>query len=503
MTIGLPVSSIVAVSVVLTPPPVQFANFNIPLILGDTDVIDVKQRLRTYTSLSQVGIDFGQASGEYQAAALYFGQTPQPQSLYIGRWAKVATNGLLLGGALTAAQQQMSNWTVITAGQFKVSIDGSAVTNITCGTFAAQTTLNGVASIIQTALRAVATGGFTLATCVWNGSQFIFKSGTTGPSSSVSFLTAGTANDISTQLKGTSSTAVYTQAGIAAESAVQAVTLFDQQIATSWYGLMFAAGNSNQDIADSDHLQVAAYIEGAANPHLYAVPTQETTAIVSPDTTSIGAQLHALGYNRSFAQYSSSSPFSAASMLGRMATVNFEGNNTTITLMFKQEPGITAEILTATQASALNANNYNYFAAFNNNTNIIVNGMVASGQFIDTIWGCDWLANEVQTNVYNLLYGSNKVPQTDAGNHQIATAIEAACQQGVNNGFLAPGVWTAPGFGQLVTGQFLQKGYYVYQPPIATQAQADRAARKSVPFQVAAKLAGAVHSVNISINVNP
>jgi hypothetical protein len=31
---------------------------------------------------------------------------------------------------------------------------------------------------------------------------------------------------------------------------------------------------------------------------------------------------------------------------------------------------------------------------------------------------------------------------------------------------------------------------------------ADRAARKSVPFQVAAKLAGAVHSVAITVNLN-
>ncbi len=190
-------------------------------------------------------------------------------------------------------------------------------------------------------------------------------------------------------------------------------------------------------------------------------------------------------------------------MLGRMATVNFDANNSTITLMFKQEPGIVAEVLSPTQASVLNGNNYNYFAAFTNATSIIVNGKVASGQFIDTIWGVDWLANNVQTNVYNLLYGTNKVPQTDAGMHTIGTAIEASLADGVNNALLAPGIWTAAGFGQLVTGQFLQKGYYVYQPPISTQSAADRAARKSVPFQVAAKLAGAVHSVNVTIDVNP
>lgn len=504
MTIGLPVSSIVAVSIFLTPPPAQFGNFNIPLILGDTpNVIDVKERLRTYTSLSQVATDFGTTAPEYLAAQLYFGQSPQPQTLYIGRWAKTATPGLNRGGALSAAQQQMSNWTSITAGQFKVSIDNSAVTNVTCGTFAAQTNLNGVASIIQTALQAVGSGGFTAATCIWNGSQFIIRSGTTGILSSVSALTAGTANDISAQLLMTAGTLTYLQPGIAPESAVAAVTLFDTQINTAWYGLTFAAGTNNQDIADSDHQAVAAYIEGATNPHIYAITTQNTSAIVSPDTTSIGAVLKTLGYNRSFVQYSSSNPFAVASMLGRMATVNFDGNSTTITLMFKQEPGITAEVLTPTQAAALNSNNYNYFAAFNNNTFIIVNGKVASGQFIDTIWGVDWLANNIQGNVYNLLYGSNKVPQTDAGMHQIATAIEASLAQGVNNGLLAPGTWQAAGFGQLVTGQFLQKGYYVYQPPLATQSQTDRAARKSVPFQVAAKLAGAVHSVNITLNVNP
>ncbi|MCT9017190.1 DUF3383 domain-containing protein, partial [Cupriavidus gilardii] len=46
------------------------------------------------------------------------------------------------------------------------------------------------------------------------------------------------------------------------------------------------------------------------------------------------------------------------------------------------------------------------------------------------------------------------------------------------------------------------KGYYVYAPPIALQSQADREARKSVSFQVAAKEAGAIHTVDILVNVN-
>jgi hypothetical protein len=37
---------------------------------------------------------------------------------------------------------------------------------------------------------------------------------------------------------------------------------------------------------------------------------------------------------------------------------------------------------------------------------------------------------------------------------------------------------------------------------MALQAQADREARKSPPIQIALKLAGAVHTVDIIVNVN-
>ena len=68
------------------------------------------------------------------------------------------------------------------------------------------------------------------------------------------------------------------------------------------------------------------------------------------------------------AQYSSTSPYAVASLFGRLLTVNFNGNRTTITLDFKQEPGIVAESLNTTQANALDAKRYNYFVNFDNST---------------------------------------------------------------------------------------------------------------------------------------
>ena len=65
---------------------------------------------------------------------------------------------------------------------------------------------------------------------------------------------------------------------------------------------------------------------------------------------------------------------------------------------------------------------------------------MASGIFIDSRINADWLANFVQTNVYNVLLETNtKIPQTDAGMNILKTVMTQSLQQGVVNGYLAPG----------------------------------------------------------------
>lgn len=489
----LPVSGLVNVQVNLASAPAQAQSLSDLLVLGSSDVIDTQERMRTYETLSAVATDFGTTAPEYLSAVEWFGQSPQPTRLYIGRWAKTATSGKLVCATLSAAQQVITLWTAITAGSFDVTVDGvlKAVTGLN---FSAAANLNAVASDITTGL-----GG--VATCKWNASysRFEFESATTGTTSSVSFLSAqGTGTDISAMLGGLStSSGAYTVAGIAAETAVSAATLFDTTFGQKWYAL-FVCG-----AVDADHLAIAAYIEGASTKHAYGVSHQEAAALVSSDTTNISYQLQQLGYRKTLSQYSSSSLYAVVSLLARILTTDYTANNTVITLMYKTEPGVVAEQLNSSQLAALKAFNCNVFVAYDNATAIIEPGVVASGDFIDTIFGADWLAIDIQNTVYNLLYTSaTKIPQTDAGNHIILTGIEAVCAQGVTNGLLAPGTWTQGGFGTLNQGDFLSKGYYVYAPPISSQNPADRAARKSVTFQVAAKLAGAIHTADVIVNIN-
>lgn len=268
---------------------------------------------------------------------------------------------------------------------------------------------------------------------------------------------------------------------------------------TNWYGL---GVTYDADRKDDDLLPVCAAIESSSLSRILAVTTKNTDALLTTVNTDIASKVKAAKYSRTFVQYSSTSNYGAISAFGRAFTVDFNGFGTTITLKFKQEPGITYESLTPPQAAALDAKNCNVYVYYANDTAILQQGVMGNGDFFDERHGLDWLQNYVQTNLFNLLYTSGtKVPQTDAGNTRIMANVEASMDQAVNNGLIAPGVWNGGQIGQLSPGDTLTKGYYVYMPAISSQAQADREARKSVPVQVACKLAGAIHYASVQINV--
>lgn len=619
MAVGLPITNLVNVSASLTALGASYLNLQTLLIVGDSHVIDTYQRLRLYASLAGVAGDFGTTAPEYLAATIFFDQTPTPTALYIGRWAKTASQGVLQCGFLTSAQQAISNWTVITSGSFGITIDGSTF-NYSGLNFASQTNLNGVASVIQTAVQAggvtppgtpslsstaggslaqttyyvkttyvtaggettpstesnmlitanhlvttasppangpgvigwncyvssstgtetkqntslntigtpytiAATGliggaalpgantatitGSTTATVVYNSANanFTFSSGSTGTASSVNYLTTtGSGTDISGQLLGTSALAQYGSSGVAAETAVACVQTLDS-LTTYWYGLMFAAGANNADIADSDYLAIAPYIESSTastgNPHIFGLTTSEAAALSASSTSDIGYNLTAAGYTRTFFMYSSQNPYGCAGLYGKLLTVNFAATSSMITLMWKQLVGFSYETLNPTQAAALNAKRYNYYAIFNNGVAIVVNGTMASNDFIDEVFGLDGLVNYIQTDLFNLMVTTaTKIPQTDAGMHQLIVTAQNACQAFVNNGYLAPGTWTSAGIGPVMTGQTLSNGYYVWAAPMALQSAAQRGQRISPTIQILAKEAGALHDIVVSLTVN-
>lgn len=493
INLGLSVNDVVNVSVSLAPVAAQQRNFGSLLILGDSGVIDVNTRLRLYTSLSAVAGDFGN-SPEFQAASIAFGQNPQLSQLYIGAWARTATSGQLIGAPLSVTQQLITNFNVISSASFTISVNGSP-TNFSGINLTSATNLNGVASLITTGL-----AGNGTVTWVPSTTSFTFSSNTTGTSSTVGFATTfGSGTDISSIMGWRSTQGGFTVAGIAAESPLACVTIL-ANLTNNWYGVMFAASVMP---ADSDYTAVAGLIQGLTVSRIFGVTTQEAAALNPNLTSDVASQLQALGYSRTFTQYSSSSPYACAGIFGDAFTVDFNGTNTLYTLKFKQEIGVVAETLTESQAAALNTKNCNVYVNYNNQTAILQQGVMANGTFFDVIHGTDWLQNDIQTIVFNLLFtAGTKIPQTDAGVNQIVSAITQGLNQAVVNDLIAPGVWTGPPVGAIVTGQTLSTGYYIFAPSVASQTQADRAARKAPVLTVCIKLSGAIHFVSVIINVN-
>lgn len=599
MAQGLSVSNVVNVTIAISPVAAPTRNFGAGLVVGASDVIDVGQRIRQYANLAGVAQDFADSDVEYKAAARFFGQSPQPSLVYIGRWARTATKATMRGGVLSAAEQAMANFTGVTAGAMFLFVDG-VPTTVDGVNLSAQTNLNGVASLVQAELPVGSTfvwdadngrftlkgptpgtagtlsyasaptafGSFTFSgqpapsdTVTINGTAVTFVAGApvgnqvqigadlaTTLASLVAFLNAsadanlsaltyhvvgsvlyavydtpgtggnaitiaksgtniavsgatlagGSGTDISALLKLTSGAAAAPANGVAPETLTQGLQAL-VNASGDWYGALLA----EEGVDDQSIIDAATYIEAQGKKRIFGVTIVDTRTVDGTITDDLASKLKDGNFRRTFGQYSTTSPQAIASLFGRMATVNFQASNTVITLKFKQEPGVTAETLTETQAQALRDKNVNVFINYDNETAILQEGVVFDGSFLDEVQGLDWLENDVQTAVYNLLYTSlTKIPQTDAGTHLIVTTIEDRLVQSVANGLVAPGKWNAGGFGQLKQGDVLSKGFYVFAPPVSTQSQADREARKSVPIQVAVKLAGAIHSVDVLINVN-
>lgn len=205
-----------------------------------------------------------------------------------------------------------------------------------------------------------------------------------------------------------------------------------------------------------------------------------------------------------FDQESTSLNMQAAYAFRGMST-DFSGSNTTQTMHLKDlitiqpDAGMTQTILTKCQAAGADV-----YASFQGVAKVYTSG---KNGFFDDQYNLLWMVSALQVAGFNVLAQSGtKIAQTEQGVGIIKGALRTVCEQGVQNQFLAPGSWTSPDtFGNLEDfyRNIEERGFYIYSSPVATQLKADREARISPLIQIAAKEAGAVHSGNVLISINP
>ncbi|EBL3323383.1 DUF3383 family protein [Salmonella enterica subsp. enterica] len=254
---------------------------------------------------------------------------------------------------------------------------------------------------------------------------------------------------------------------------------------------------------EPDLMSAAQWIQ--ASGKIQAI-TDSAASDTDPATSTL-APLIAADLYRSLVLYQSGvadgGPSSVASLAALLCSIDFDAEDSMITLKFKEMPGVASDsTITDTIAANLTAQGINYYTDFGTKTMVAEGWMLGATMWADEVIGIDWLSNKLQTDVFNALAERKKVSLTDPGVAELMNVAENVMKQAVRNGLVAPGEWDGDPIGAVSSGDYLENGYYIYADLVSTLSADDRKARKCPPITILAHLAGAVHSVNITVNTN-
>ncbi|MCP3686001.1 MAG: DUF3383 domain-containing protein, partial [bacterium] len=156
-----------------------------------------------------------------------------------------------------------------------------------------------------------------------------------------------------------------------------------------WYGMTATTRTK------ADQLLIAAWAETQTKICGFS---SNDAGTLTTGTTDIGAELEALNYDRSYVAYHTESDLSTSDMYPEtawMAEMFAKYDPGNATWMFKTLTGVTADTFTSTQSTNATDKNVNLFQDVGG-VDIMFEGTMASGEFIDTMRFVDWLHLRLQ-----------------------------------------------------------------------------------------------------------
>jgi hypothetical protein len=463
--------------------------------------------VQPFATYADVAAWFGAMSNEAQVALVYFagfsGANTLPGLLYFAQFNTTNVSGYLRGGsvaAVTLAQLQ-----AIT-GVLDVTIDGEAVISSAINLSAA-TSFSNAASLITTALdtatgvfsgtanqtasatvmtvTAVASGalhvgdvitgtgvdaglhiisfgtgtggtgtynvstttGFTsTAIDVATGAQvtfdpqreaFVVSSATTGANSSVGFASGS----IAPYLNLTLATGAVRSAGAVAATPA---ALMNGIVAITQN---FATFMTVVEQVLSIKLALAAWVTAQNDRYLFVVPDSDPTVLAANASASFGVLTAA--YDGVAPVYDNSGQsLIGAFVCGAAASIDFSEVAGRITFAYKGQPGLAAQITSATQAQNLISNGYNFYGAYataNQGFVMLQPGqMSGSWKWIDAYVNEIFLNSQLQLALLELLTNAKSIPYNPAGYNLIRAGCLGSIKQALSFGAIQPGVDLSP-----------------------------------------------------------
>lgn len=439
---------------------------------------------KIYLDPVEVGTDFGTSSNTYKEALAVFSQKPNI----------LAGNGYLVVIPLlddqpaVIAQQLISFSSVPTVGNYKLSYGVNTTGNIA---------YNATAADVQTALRLLA--GLSTVTVSGNttsGFTVVFT-GVSGPATLLVVTNDSLQNTSGFDVFVSPATTVIGIAADGPEPLANGITRASSLV--QFFGIISTV------VEDSDAMLDAAAVVQAMNKIVWFV--QRTQADIES-----GGSLDLLrtgGFDQSRGlYYGTGDPIDAlvfmASYAGRALSTNFSGSNTTQNMHLKDMIGVQPDLtVSQTILNLAQAAGADCYPSLQGVPKIFASG---ANKFFDQVYNLLWFIGALQVAGFNALaQTSTKVPQTEEGVDVLTGAYRKVCESAKTNQYVAPGTWNNPTtFGNQddFFRNISERGYYIYNAPVALQNQTDREARKAPLIQIAIKEAGAIDSSDVIVYVN-
>lgn len=416
--------------------------FGVPLIMA-YHTAWAGSEVRTYTTFSGLAVDFPSDTANQRmvnlAGAALFGQNPRPQSIKVGRLPAPAT------GQITVLDLTDMATGVDVVGSV-VGPDGTATAiNVVWNTSIALTVADLKTAIdLITGLTSVDTSPILTVTEDTNpGEQFHF-----------SFTTVGVDVRCAT-------------ADWAYDTALTAAAVIDPE-----FYAVICDDNSPKNIDKVARWALANDRLAGFGPQ-YTKPAQ----FVTGEFTAPGDYTSLLANDSTFGLFTKDprTSFKEAAWLGDM----LPRDAGSATWAFKGLAGIGADTWTATERTLIEASAHkgNHYAA-EAGVGITRPGKTFGGEWLDVVRGLDWLQARMEERLFTLLVNVPKVPYTDAGVSLVEAQVRAQLKDAESRGVIDAG-WTTTVLA------------------VADQSTADRASRILRGVEFSARLAGAIHNINI------
>lgn len=303
-------------------------------------------------------------------------------------------------------------------------------------------------------LEEITTAGFLTTSVVYLAAQAVFAQ-----SPSVNQIYVGR------KLTGIDGTETWTEALTAINLAnsewtflgIDTVTLADQELVAAWV----ESNDKIVGLASAD----ANFVDG---------------------TGDIAEALQTANYDRSFAVYdpladrtpasTTTDKFMEFSWIGKLlGSGNDPGSEQ---WAYKTVSGPAAYTLSDSQYDTATGKNGNFYISLQGTDNLLF-GTVGSGEYIDIIWGVDYLAARLQTEIFTLIRSATtKIPFTDGGIQLVVNTVSSVLDQ------FAP--------------DFITPDYDVTFPLASEVSAQDKADRHLPDVAFTATLSGAIYKATIN-----